>query len=441
MFALVCVTLGFGGIVGGGIAGMPFATARTGIWMGLSIHLLNVLSGVYSVHLLMNAKNFTHVSSFSQIGYFCFGRTSIFIINLVIGITCLGMSLTYFVIVGDVGNWLLSRIDTIEDTFWSSRQFAILTFAVILLFFILRKQIKELKYSGVIAVVGVTAFICTLAVKLIIDGQKTGGIKNFQKPNWDTDMVSHIPIIFLSYTFQSAFYSIFQISKNKSYGNAMRATSGSLVFISIIYVSISVIAIERYGSDLLPDILQNISNEGGVFSIIVECTFLLIATVTIPIVLFVGKEAVLIIIDEAMRKSYSKEPRPIVDSSYQLLSGYIKTLEGKTDTTFESEKLEGKQYLKMHPLLYYSLCFFTYAGVVTAACFLDDVNILFGIIGSVAGSFLIYILPALLYLRAAHIEKILLSRIDKVGAWVFLLFGLVVLVGCMTSTIYSSIAN
>ena len=70
-----------GTIIGGGIVGIPYATLKTGIWLMLGLHFLNFVWGIYSVHLLLEAKNISGLASFSELGYYAFGRSSIFLIN------------------------------------------------------------------------------------------------------------------------------------------------------------------------------------------------------------------------------------------------------------------------------------------------------------------------------------------------------------------------
>lgn len=59
-----------GTIIGGGIVGIPFATLKTGIWLVLVVHALNFVWGIYSVHLLLEAKNISGLASFSELGYY-----------------------------------------------------------------------------------------------------------------------------------------------------------------------------------------------------------------------------------------------------------------------------------------------------------------------------------------------------------------------------------
>ena len=72
-----------------------------------------------------------------------------------------------------------------------------------------------------------------------------------------------------------------------------------------LYIAISVVAIFVFGSDLKSDVMENVSENSDPLSYILQFLFLIISSMHIPIVLFVGKEAILIIFDECMRKTIS----------------------------------------------------------------------------------------------------------------------------------------
>ena len=70
---------------------------------------------------------------------------------------------------------------------------------------------------------------------------------------------------------------------------------------------IAVVAILAYGQDIGSDIMENISTKDDKHftDYILMVLFMIIAAMHIPIVLFIGKEAVLIIVDELMRRTIS----------------------------------------------------------------------------------------------------------------------------------------
>ena len=82
----------------------------------------------------------------------------------------------------------------------------------------------------------------------------------------------------------------------------------ALVSVFILYLVVSFVALFTYGAALDKNIISNIteSTHKNFLDYILLISFLLITGMHIPIVFFVGKEALLIIVDEARRKTISK---------------------------------------------------------------------------------------------------------------------------------------
>jgi len=188
-----------------------------------------------------------------------------------------------------------------------------------------------------------------------------------------------------------------------------------------------------YGNDLSANVLENVSHMDGWIPIVVDIVFLIIIMMHIPIVLFVGKEALLIIIDEIMRKSYSVKPRVTVDDAYNLRDSVM-----RPEDTGDSE---GKAYLSMNPILFYSVSVILYCLIVTAACLLSDITLVFGIIGSIAGSYLIFIGPSQFYIISVRNEKANVSPLQYYIAHIYHIFGLIVMIACLFATIYTTVKD
>ena len=130
-----------------------------------------MLFGVYSINLLIGAKNFTGLASYSEIGYECMGRASIYIINFVIlminGLT----PIVYFMIFGDIVKSFMIEISGVDDgDFLGSRAFPVIILGVLLFFLIIKREIAELKLASLILFSGVCAFIVIMGLKLAIQG-------------------------------------------------------------------------------------------------------------------------------------------------------------------------------------------------------------------------------------------------------------------------------
>jgi hypothetical protein len=73
-------------------------TLQSGIVLGAILNLINIVLNIYSVYLLLDAEKMTGLSSFSELGYYCFGSVSIYIINLALAMVSVGMPIAYFII-------------------------------------------------------------------------------------------------------------------------------------------------------------------------------------------------------------------------------------------------------------------------------------------------------------------------------------------------------
>lgn len=197
------------------------------------------------------------------------------------------------------------------------------------------------------------------------------------------------------------------------------------------YIIVSFVALLKYGTGLEDNVLKNVSDSDGWIPIVISFVFLLIAMMHIPIVLFVGKEALLIMVDEIMRKSYSNTPRPVLDNAYNLRDS-INVPRNEADG-------EGKAYLTMHPIVFYGISIMVYCLIVMAACLLNDITIVFGFIGSIAGSYLIFLAPSQFYLMSIYNEGAEVATWRKLLAWIFMIFGFFVMFACLFATIFTAI--
>jgi amino acid permease len=98
----VAVLTFIGTIIGGGVVGIPTVFKFTGIIFGIVMNLACALGSIYAVWLLIQVKNMTGLSSYSELGYLCYGRASIFVINVLIATATAGMPIAYFMIFGHI---------------------------------------------------------------------------------------------------------------------------------------------------------------------------------------------------------------------------------------------------------------------------------------------------------------------------------------------------
>ena len=93
----------------------------------------------------MNKKLLLCNSSYTEIGFKGFGRASIFLINFAVVVVYIGMPISYFLIYADSATMLLAHTGLSKDFFICRREVLIAILAVHLLYFVLKKQIAEIK--------------------------------------------------------------------------------------------------------------------------------------------------------------------------------------------------------------------------------------------------------------------------------------------------------
>ena len=185
----------------------------------------------------------------------------------------------------------------------------------------------------------------------------------------------------------------------------MKVAAYAVGFTFLVYQVVSFAAIFVYGEDISSDVMENVGKEGGVLAYILQSVFLVIAAMHIPVTFFVGKEALLIIIDE-LRNSSSEVKRRNIDNVVG------KSISAKGSIAVRSNRLSAlleqddeMAYLKMENWLYYAISFLVFALVVAAACTVPDISLVFGIVGATSCSCYLYVIPGAFYLRTAQLAK------------------------------------
>lgn len=194
-----------------------------------------------------------------------------------------------------------------EPTAW------IVGLAVLLFPTILMKELAELK------IVSMSLFGAALTFVVI---QITTGFYRgtYQEKNPDMqylmpqefgskDFIQAIVIMFTACNFQVNLFPIHSHQIDKSVGATVKYISCSMVLVQSLYFALAICCIFMFGSTLNSSVLENIGEpyqgEVGLGSYVSQGLFLVILACHIPYLYYSGKESLLIIIDEIMRKSIS----------------------------------------------------------------------------------------------------------------------------------------
>jgi amino acid permease len=158
-------------IVGGGIVTLPFVVATIGISYAIMLHLFVIALMLVTVHFCLKTKDHLGYESYSELAYLCFGRSSVFIINGLICFCISGIITLYLILVSKI---LLSLIPiemmneaNFIGTVLCSREFIVIAYCMLLMPFVFKKRLAELKIASYLQVFGIVMLIVTFIFKAI----------------------------------------------------------------------------------------------------------------------------------------------------------------------------------------------------------------------------------------------------------------------------------
>ena len=484
--------------MGGGIVGLPYATQQLGFVTTLWIHIVFSIMATFSIWLLLKVREVTGESSFSNIGYYWYGRISIFVINAIIALAQLGYPIIFFIVFGDVSGGLIDKVNTSGISFWSSRWLTHTFLAVVMIYLVLKKEIHQLKYASFALLCLIIAFVVLYFINYLISDPHPNPPADLTYTKVGLKFFAFLPTVPTSYSIHPSFFTAFMSLKDKTNKNGTKAGTLAIITLFIFYIVTPLITFGLYGASVKTNMLKNVAGDSGVIPTIQLFLYMVIAVVHIPIIFFIGKEAVLIIFDEITRKSYSRgkantsianmpyvqhesihdhhddhehhETHDHHEHSHDIHNHTHEHHEegklnfGENHEIHESERpndkkvkaeikqaeksapttTNAKEYLNMRPLYYYLLTIISFVIVVLLSIVVGDVSIFFGLIGATAAWFNILLGPGSFYIISFHKKKVgfngVKSVIVYIWAWIIAVIGACGMIGLNICVILNAIS-
>jgi amino acid permease len=111
--------------------------------------------------------------SYPEIAFYCFGKTSIYIVNILVLIAFGILPIAYLIIFADIFKTIVAAIFKLslvgdDISFWVTRVPWVLAISTIILPLILKKHLAELKIASVMLFSGAALFAILTTLQLII---------------------------------------------------------------------------------------------------------------------------------------------------------------------------------------------------------------------------------------------------------------------------------
>jgi len=317
-------------IVGGGIVGLPYAFLELGLWVSLFLITAMSLITINTSWIYLKAKDLIpgKPESMYEIGYMLVGRSSIFMLSVILVLNSLGLCMGYFII---FSNTFASFVKDVADIdakatgflgFLIKKYLWIILLGIAMLPLILKKELQELHIVSLSLFFALLLFVFIVFLQVCLlgaDAFAEGRGLNFHElwvPQEDLDfwkVVKSICFLLVAFSFAINLFPIYSALKYKNNEYCNKTISVSVGLTALIYTFLSIPCIILFGVEIeiyRANILNNINHEYQVDtsrweSFILRFLFMVVLACHIPFIFFSGKEALLIIIDEIDRRSIS----------------------------------------------------------------------------------------------------------------------------------------
>lgn len=284
--------------------------------------------------LLYESSRLTGCKSLSEIGFYCLGKLSVYVINVVIFLKSAGMPIIYFILTGTCCSQIAEKIPGVPHVLTERWPYVLIT-AVILLYFILKKDITDLKPLAFFLFLGVLAFIVLLAIHMIFEQDKTWNHDThphseyfipFNEKHNKLKLIYMYTTILVGVAHQTVLFPVMNNMKDNTKANVMKASAISMGTASIIYTGCVLISIYAFGHGLKSDILKNVGNNTGWETIVLGALFAIVGSLHIPLIFYVAKDAFLIVLFTILYTESEKEGADIKEdmSHFNDVSGISK---------------------------------------------------------------------------------------------------------------------
>jgi len=342
-------------IVGSGMLGLPFALASSGIFAGAILFAIAASASIFGLHLLSVAAQKVYTSN-QPSSYFVVAKKTFpeaaLLIDFAVAIKCFGVSISYLIVIGrlmpDAMETLVPDSDVVgERVFWLGLSI------VLCLPLSLLQSINSLRFTSYIAL-GSVVYVLVLVLVYFI--KLENGISLTTLKSWPSSpesFFSNIPIFIFAFTCHQNLFSIQNEMSGKR--EKVRPVIVISVLISLfVYILLGYCGYLTYKDKVKDNIIDNLPQDTPV----TLCRF----AVTILVVF-----------------SYPLQIHPCRTSILNLVGVITPRAKSKVVTYITT----------------IILCTITY----TVAFFVDDLGIVFNIVGASGSVTLCYILPGAFYVK------------------------------------------
>ncbi|KAM9327550.1 sodium-coupled neutral amino acid symporter 2-like [Pholidichthys leucotaenia] len=415
-------------IMGSGILGLSFAMANTGIALFVILLVFVAIFSLYSVHLLLKTANEGGALVYEQLGHKAFGVPGKLAASCSITMQNIGAMSSYLYIVKyELPIVIQAFLGTNNEEWYTNGDYLVLLVTVVIILPLsLLRNLGYLGYSSGLSLLCMVFFLIVVIIKkfqipcplpkdedalnetLPTEGPNISISVNKTAVDYSEDMcrpkyfvfnsqtVYAVPILTFAFVCHPSILPMYEELKDRSRKRMQGVANVSFLAMFVMYLLAALFGYLTFNMQVEHELLHTYSRyyKYDVLLLVVRLAVLTAVTLTVPVVLF------------PIRTSVNHLMCPTKDFSWV-----------------------------RHIIITVVLL----AGTNTLVIFVPTIRDIFGFIGASAAAMLIFILPSAFYIKLVKKES--KKSIQKIGATLFLICGMLVMFGSMTLIILDWIKN
>ena len=274
VFNLCSATLGAGALA------LPYAFSKSGWLLGVVMLLIGAVGTVFSINMLVVARDLTGLKSYEDLTVHLFGRKMGLLVEVNIIVFCFGTAVAYLIAVGDIlepvcvssglGRWLAgmgAHDPWTDDLKHKVRLVAMCVFFGAIMFPLsLLEKINSLRFTSFFGVLSIfylvfaTAFHSTQHMLRLGFDESWGLARaaNFRL----LDFAQAMPIIMFAFTCQVNVFSIYDELERPSPRRMGKVTNYAILVCIVVYAMTGVFGSLEYHDETNQNILNNFFQDG-----------------------------------------------------------------------------------------------------------------------------------------------------------------------------------
>lgn len=449
-------------IVGAGILAMPYGLKSNGLLFGCFLIIWSSLTSSFGLYLQSKIAKYTQLHdsvSYFSLSQLTYPNLSI-IFDSAIAIKCFGVGISYLVVIGDLMPKIMESAGVSNDSILVHRNLWITVFMMVVVIpFSYLKKLDSLKYTSVVALFSVMYLICLVLEHYFFEnnGPAPEGIHLFGPISLKSTLVS-FPIFVFSYTcHQNMFAIINELSHSDQDGSQTRQSNmiirNAISISCSSYLLVGITGYLTFGESVNGNIIS-MYPKNSLLSLFGRLCIVIMVSLSYPLQCHPCRGSINHVI-YYIKKGINdrKSSNSVGEPSYSQLVSDVESSNdaaSSADTSYVSTTpMEGAQdshghypiSVKLSKRNFYiittSILFFSYV----IACSVTSLERVLAFVGSTGSTSISFILPGLFgYLLikpingATELNK--KERLCKYGGLVLAVWGLLVMILCLSATIF-----